>query len=721
MNYYLYGLMLLIFVPLFGLSLFDHYLYSKAKIEVLNKTIIHYADNLEELIVRNYSEEVRKLINFAIDQEYFENFTADCVKRTNQIISNNPDLIFMGIANANGEFICGYPNFPINNNICYSDFINSALESKEIVVSSCLVSSGSNVPLIIYGYSITNSKTNENYIIIRIQDPIKLQPLLFQYLFEENLEVYYYDANRNLLVSTKGYETQTYENDYENDISQNDNYLNISIDNLNSFQRIKVNGSIYYIYSSEVVYNQKIIGYLTLKFVGSTMYGKALKPLFSRIGELLLLSIIIYFTSHLLIQKNFILPFIKIKEFLGRIEAKKYSERLETKSNLFEIKILENSLNRLVESLDQEIHLKNDLYKRISLLNQIDRHISQSQDIQKIFPIILDGFRALFKVQASTIMIYDKNSNQLLCVASTGFHIKGKQESDFPYCEKIARNVFNEGKPIYIRENQNQVNDFLLHNIDDSRFRLFYGNPIIKKNEIIGVFGIYEKDNEDLEDALIEFIQIVCDQISIAIENSELIVEIQKKNEDLSKAYDKTILGWSKALELRDDETFGHTERVTEMTVGISKKLGFSDDIIRNFKMGALLHDIGKIGIPDFILLKQGPLTQEEREIINKHPVFAYNLLQPIEYLKDALNIPYYHHERWDGSGYPTGIKGEDIPIEARIFAIIDVWDALRSDRVYRKAWSDKKVIEYLKEKAGKEFDPILVEVFLEYMQYDQS
>jgi len=178
-------------------------------------------------------------------------------------------------------------------------------------------------------------------------------------------------------------------------------------------------------------------------------------------------------------------------------------------------------------------------------------------------------------------------------------------------------------------------------------------------------------------------------------------------------AYDTTLEGWARALELRDEETEGHSQRVTEMTLRLARAMGISDAELAHVRHGVLLHDIGKMGIPDGILFKPGSLTEEEWEIMRRHPTYAYELLSPIRYLRPALDIPYSHHEKWDGTGYPEGLKGEQIPLAARIFAVVDVWDALRADRPYRPAWSEEEVIEYIREQAGKHFDPQVVEIFL--------
>ena len=188
---------------------------------------------------------------------------------------------------------------------------------------------------------------------------------------------------------------------------------------------------------------------------------------------------------------------------------------------------------------------------------------------------------------------------------------------------------------------------------------------------------------------------------------------LQIAHADLQEAYDRTIEGWVKALDLRDRETEGHTQRVTEITVKLARKLNCTDDELVHIRRGALLHDMGKMGIPDEILQKPGPLTDDEWVVMRRHPQYAYQMLSPIKYLSQALIIPYYHHERWDGSGYPHKLKGKDIPLHARFFAVVDVWDALQSDRPYRKGLPSREIVEYLQKEAGRLFDPEIVDIFI--------
>jgi PAS domain S-box-containing protein len=199
-------------------------------------------------------------------------------------------------------------------------------------------------------------------------------------------------------------------------------------------------------------------------------------------------------------------------------------------------------------------------------------------------------------------------------------------------------------------------------------------------------------------------------------ERKAAVEALRQFNIELQEAYDATLQGWSAALEMRERETAGHSHRVVRMTLDLARAAGIDGDRMMHIERGALLHDIGKMGIPDSILLKPGPLTEDEWVVMRQHPVYAYRLLSHIPYLRPALEIPYHHHERWDGTGYPQGLTGEAIPLPARLFAVIDVWDALSSDRPYRPAWSPDAIRSYIDDQAGKQFDPEVVRLFFEMM-----
>jgi putative nucleotidyltransferase with HDIG domain len=238
--------------------------------------------------------------------------------------------------------------------------------------------------------------------------------------------------------------------------------------------------------------------------------------------------------------------------------------------------------------------------------------------------------------------------------------------------------------------------------------------PLIAKGQIKGVLEVFHRTHRALGEGWNSFLETLADQAAIAIDGAQLFDHLQRSNSELALAYEATIEGWSRAMDLRDKETEGHTLRVTEMTIQLADAMGMDDAEIVHVRRGALLHDIGKIGVPDGILLKPGPLTDEEWVVMRSHPQLAYDMLAPISYLRPALDIPYCHHERWDGTGYPRGLKGEQIPLAARLFAVVDVWDALRSDRPYRTGWSEERTLEHIRSLAGSHFEPRAVDLFLQ-------
>jgi putative nucleotidyltransferase with HDIG domain len=248
--------------------------------------------------------------------------------------------------------------------------------------------------------------------------------------------------------------------------------------------------------------------------------------------------------------------------------------------------------------------------------------------------------------------------------------------------------------------------------MNEEQFQAYFGAPLISKANIRGVLEIFHRTPLDPDPEWLDFLEALAGQAAIAIDNAELFAQLQNSNVQLIIAYDATIEGWSRALDLRDKETEGHSQRVTEMTLQLARAMGVSEEELVHVRRGALLHDIGKMGIPDHILLKPGKLTDDEWAIMRQHPTYAYEMLSPIVYLRPALEIPYCHHEKWDGTGYPRGLKGEQIPLAARLFAVVDVWDALRSDRPYRQRWPEADVLEHIRSQSGAHFDPAVVEVF---------
>ena len=237
--------------------------------------------------------------------------------------------------------------------------------------------------------------------------------------------------------------------------------------------------------------------------------------------------------------------------------------------------------------------------------------------------------------------------------------------------------------------------------------------PLLWKGTVLGAFHVEHPMPNVFTDDDVELVSLFAEQAAVAIANARLIYNTETSRKELELAYTATLEGWVRALDLRDQETEGHTQRVTELAVELARRLGTAEDQLEPIRRGALLHDIGKIGIPDAILRKPGPLTEDEWSVMRLHPQMAWDMLSPIEYLRTALAIPYGHHERWNGSGYPLGIKGRQIPMAARIFAVVDVYDALLSNRPYREGWPKDTVVSYIRERSGTSFDPEVVDAFL--------
>jgi HD-GYP domain-containing protein (c-di-GMP phosphodiesterase class II) len=249
--------------------------------------------------------------------------------------------------------------------------------------------------------------------------------------------------------------------------------------------------------------------------------------------------------------------------------------------------------------------------------------------------------------------------------------------------------------------------------LESERFISYVGAPLIVKGKVRGVLEVFHRTPLQVTQDWQDYLEMLAGQVAIAVDNATLFRDLQRSNAELMLAYEATLEGWSAALDLRDRETEGHTQRVTVMTIDLAEAMGIKEWELVNIRRGALLHDIGKMGVPDHILLKPDKLNEEEWHHMRMHAVYAYNLLSNINYLRDALDIPYCHHEKWNGTGYPRGLKGEEIPLAARIFAVADVYDALTSDRPYRNGWHREKALNYIQEQSGHYFDPRVVEVFL--------
>jgi putative nucleotidyltransferase with HDIG domain len=360
--------------------------------------------------------------------------------------------------------------------------------------------------------------------------------------------------------------------------------------------------------------------------------------------------------------------------------------------------------------------------EHLQALRAIDTAIVSNHDLRNTLDVLLEQISRQLEVDAGVILILDKNRQHLEYAASRGFNTPTLRFTRLRLGEGIAGRAAQQRKIIRIDDLRTDPQTLSSSpTLAREGFASYFAAPLLAQGQVTGVLEIFHRSLLDPDQEWLNFLETLAGQAAIAIESTSLFADLQQMNEELIKAYDSTIEGWSHALDLRDKETEGHTLRVTELTLELARAFGFGEAELVHVRRGALLHDIGKMGIPDRILLKEGPLTPDEWEIMRKHPVYAHEMLLPIEYLRQTLDIPYCHHEKWDGSGYPRGLKGEEIPLIARIFAVIDVWDAVTSDRPYRPAWSREKALAHIQEQISTHFDPHVVEVFLGLIKQKQA
>ncbi|MBI5352415.1 MAG: PAS domain S-box protein [Chloroflexi bacterium] len=350
----------------------------------------------------------------------------------------------------------------------------------------------------------------------------------------------------------------------------------------------------------------------------------------------------------------------------------------------------------------------------LTALQDIDRTIASDFDMQPSLNALIAKAVSLLAVDAAAVLLINFNTNALEFAAGDGFQTDAVKTAHVKLGESYAGRAAIEKRIVKFPNPKDESGDlFLTSFLKDEKFVSYFGIPLIIKGEVIGVLEVYQRSIVKRDQEWLDFLNALAGQAAVAISNARLFDNLQNSNKELLQAYDATIEGWSRAMDLRDHETEGHTLRVTEMALRLANLIGISETEQVHVHRGALLHDIGKLGIPDSILLKPGKLTDEEWIIMRQHPVHAYNMLSSIEYLKSALDIPYCHHEKWDGTGYPRGLKGVQIPLVARIFAVVDVWDALLSNRSYRPGWPKEKVFQHIRAESGKHFDPEVVKAFL--------
>jgi len=337
------------------------------------------------------------------------------------------------------------------------------------------------------------------------------------------------------------------------------------------------------------------------------------------------------------------------------------------------VKALVINYHDITERKQAEARIQRQL-EHLTALSAIDRFIASNFDLKLSLSEILTHVTMELGIDAADILILNSNSQMLEFGAERGFRAKAVRKTQVRLGESHAGRVALKHQLVQIPNlNDEPDNSSLTIRLTGEDFVCYYGVPLIFKGQVNGVLEVFHRAALEPDAEWFDFLYALAGQAAIAIENATLFDDLQRSNSESMLAYETTLEGWSHALDLRDKETEGHTQRVTEMTVKLARTFGLSEAELVNARRGALLHDIGKMGLPDNILLKPSELTEEEWKQMRMHPLYAYNLLSHIAYLYEALDIPYCHHEKWDGTGYPRGLKGAQIPLVARIFAVVDV------------------------------------------------
>lgn len=341
--------------------------------------------------------------------------------------------------------------------------------------------------------------------------------------------------------------------------------------------------------------------------------------------------------------------------------------------------------------------------------------LQSSMDVKDPLPFVLELMAGGVQADGMTALSYHQRSKRFDLLATYRLDARVLAKLKLYFEAGLAGQPSSERKPVWIEDMLASSSPLRpVSPLVQDGFRSYLALPLIGHNDFLGILEVVWRTPQVFQVANVDFLERMAEQIAFTMERTSIVRDLRHRNKELASTYNAMIEGLSRALELRDLETEGHTRRVSVLMMRFVEHMQIPPDQWDAIRQGALLHDIGKLGIPDAILLKPGSLTSQERLVMQQHAVYGYNVLAPIINLRQTLDLALYHHERWDGSGYPYGLKGEQIPLVARLFAVVDVFDALTSDRPYRSAWSHSQAIEYINEQAGRQFDPQIVELFLE-------
>lgn len=357
---------------------------------------------------------------------------------------------------------------------------------------------------------------------------------------------------------------------------------------------------------------------------------------------------------------------------------------------------------------------------KLSSVQKIQQIILENLSLPTTLDLLVDQLVVELAVDAVDILYYHPGLKSLRPIAQRGFRQKVFQDIALEVGEGLAGRAAENKTIIYVQDltkSDQQINRSL--EFSTERFVSYFGVPLLAKGRMVGVLEVFNRSPMDPDEDWIDLLKLISGLAAIAIVQQNLTDDLERSRKDIAAAFDGVIRGWAAALELRGIEPKGHAQRITQLTRRLGVKMGLAGQELDDIHRGVLLHDIGKMGIPDDVLLKGSVLNEPERKMIGRHPVDAFELLKSVSALKTALDIPLYHHERWDGKGYPHQMIGEEIPLPARMFAIVDVWDAMLSNRPYRAAYSREDALQHIKQQSGKHFDPDVVKAFLSVLEED--
>ena len=416
-------------------------------------------------------------------------------------------------------------------------------------------------------------------------------------------------------------------------------------------------------------------------------------------------------------QSAIYLPMVVEDQVIGLLELQSYREQAYMPEDTEWLSVAAHQLGLTIQNA-RLFNWARQRLEELTAVHAIDSAVTGHLGQQQTFEILVDQALTRLGVDAAAILLLDPDTQELYYAFGRGFRTDAIQQTRLRLGEGLAGQAALEKRLIQSVDLEHEEGEFIRsESWLVEGFVAYSGSPLLVEGVIIGVLEVFQRSHLAPDEDWQRFLQILAGQAAIAIDSARLFESLRIANAEILKAYEAAIEGWSQAMDLRDEETEGHTKRVTEMTMALARALGLAERDLIHIRRGALLHDIGKLGVPDYILLKAGPLTDGEWALMKQHPLYAFRMLEQNEFLLPALDIPFCHHEKWDGSGYPRGLAGEEIPLAARIFAVVDVWDALTSHRPYRRAWSHQEAIDYIRNQSGLHFDPDIAAAFMRFLE----